>query len=146
MPTASKQIYKEANNGIKKSKAKQSKMHYTSVLVSEWVIHPQMAVQLKTEPLFPVENCGTVNSGQQKNKRIWECVWMRQKKPLPPTHSLSVYRYVCNKSTIQEWPDVKQWMQQNVFQPPTPANERQTIPFLWTLSQHRSQSLWGSTL
>lgn len=56
---------------------------------------------------------------------------MRQEKPLPPTHSLSVYSYVYNKSSAQEWPYVKQWMQQNVFQHPTPANECQTIPFFF---------------
>lgn len=68
-------------------------MHYTSVLVSEWVIHPQMAVQLKTEPLFPVENCGTVNSGQQKNKRIWVC--LNETEETSSSHPLSFCIQVC---------------------------------------------------
>lgn len=57
MPTACKQIYKEAINGIKK--AKQSKMHYTSVLVGKRLSDP------------PLTGSATENGSVISSTKLW---------------------------------------------------------------------------
>lgn len=58
MPTASKQIYKEANNGIKKIKAKQNALYLS---FGKWVSDP------------PSNGSATENGTVISSRKLWYC-------------------------------------------------------------------------